>query len=127
MTNYFHAIQLPAQSLRDWFEVTRPVDEMESFIELVGTPLSKARHRPLDHENCPEASNPPLSVNLPPCAISEHWSDTPRRAEDIERLGEAVIVNQARVDGEDAHKENQIASMEEGVPDLAQGDREDDH
>lgn len=67
-----------------------------------------------------------LSVNLLPRAISEHGSDTPRRAEDVERLGEAVVVNQARVDGEDAHKENQIASMEEGVPDLPQGDREND-
>lgn len=61
-----------------------------------------------------------------PRAIPEHGLDTPRRAEDVERLGEAVVVNQARVDGEGAHKEDQVATMEEGVPDLASEDREDD-
>lgn len=45
--------------------------------------------------------------------------DAPRRAEDVERLGEAVVVDQARVDGEDAQEEDEVASVEEGVPDLA--------
>lgn len=40
---------------------------------------------------------------LLPGAISEHGPDTPGRAEDVERLGEAVVVNEARVDGEDPH------------------------
>jgi hypothetical protein len=44
------------------------------------------------------------AVNLPPCAIPEHGPDTPRRTKDVKRLGEAIIVDQARVDGEDAHK-----------------------
>lgn len=60
-------------------------------------------------------------MNLPPCAISEHGSDTPRRAEDVESLGEAVVVNEARVNGEDAHEEDEVAPLEEGVPDLASG------
>lgn len=66
-------------------------------------------------------SNPPLSVNLLPRAISEHGPDAPRRAEDVESLGEAVVVNEARVNGEDAHEEDEIAPVEEGVPDLASG------
>ena len=59
--------------------------------------------------------------NLLPCAISEHGLDAPRRTEDVERLGEAVVVNQARVDGEDAHEEDEVAPVEEGVPNLAPG------
>lgn len=64
-------------------------------------------------------SDPPLSVNLLPCAISEHGLDTPRRAKDVESLGEAVVINHPRVNGEDAHEEDEIAPVEEGVPDLA--------
>lgn len=41
---------------------------------------------------------------LLPRAISEHGPNAPGRAEDVERLGEAVVVDQARVDGEDAHE-----------------------
>lgn len=66
-------------------------------------------------------SNPSLSVNLLPCAISEHGLDTPRRAEDVESLGEAVVVNQTRVNGEDSHEQDEIAPVEESVPDLASG------
>ena len=62
-----------------------------------------------------------LCPNLPPCAISEHGLDTPGRAEDVQRLGEAVVVDQARVDGEDAHEKDEVAPMEEGVPNLAPG------
>lgn len=64
-------------------------------------------------------SDPALSINLLPRAISEHGLDTPRRAEDVERLGEAVVVNQARVNGEDTHEQDEIAPIEESVPDLA--------
>lgn len=40
----------------------------------------------------------------PICSIlAKHRPDTPGRAERIERLGEAVIVDGARVDGEDPH------------------------
>lgn len=64
-----------------------------------------------------------LCPNLLPGAVPEHGLDAPGRAEDVERLGEAVIVDQARVDGEDAHKEDEVAAVEEGVPDLGPGDR----
>ena len=60
-----------------------------------------------------------LCPNLPPRAISEHGLDTPGRAKDVQRLGEAVVIDQARVDGEDAHEEDEVAPMEEGVPNLA--------
>lgn len=58
-------------------------------------------------------------MNLLPRAISEHGLDAPGRAKDVESLGEAVVVNEARVNGEDAHEEDKVAPMEEGVPDLA--------
>lgn len=64
-------------------------------------------------------------MNLLPRAISKHGPDAPRRAEDVEGLGEAVVVNEARVNGEDAHEEDEIAPVEEGVPDLPRGDRGD--
>lgn len=64
-------------------------------------------------------SEPSLSVNLLPRAISEHGLDAPRRAKDVERLGEAVVVNHPRVNREDAHEQDEIAPVEEGVPDLA--------
>lgn len=66
-------------------------------------------------------SSPPLFENLLPCAISEHGPDTPRRAKDVESLGEAIVVNKTRVNGEDAHEEDEIAPVEEGIPDLASG------
>lgn len=62
-----------------------------------------------------------LCPNLPPRAISEHGLDTPGGAEDVQRLGEAVIIDQARIDGEDAHEKDEVAPMEEGVPNLAPG------
>lgn len=46
----------------------------------------------------------------------------PGRAKDIERFGEAVIVDKAGVHGEYAHEQDQVAPTEEGVPDL-QGEK----
>ena len=62
-------------------------------------------------------------MHLLPCAVSKHGPDAPRRAKDVESLGEAVVVNEARVNGEDAHEEDEIAPVEEGVPDLWRGQR----
>lgn len=66
------------------------------------------------------ASTPRQAINLLPCAIPEHRLDAPRGPKDVKRLGEAVIVDQAGVDGEDAHEQDQVAPVEEGVPDLVQ-------
>lgn len=125
--NDFHALQLPAQLLRKGHMDLHSADKTELPVEFVGAPLSRARRRlpwpwklSLRPPGWP-ASDLSLPVNLLPRAISEHGSDTPRRTKDVERLGEAVVVNQARVDGEDAHKEDQIAPVEEGVPNLASG------
>lgn len=68
-------------------------------------------------------STPWQAVNLLPRAISEHRLDTPRGSKDVKRFGEAVIVDQAGVDGEYAHEQDQVTPIEEGVPDLAQGNR----
>ena len=90
----------------------------------MGAALSRTRHRSPWHENnhwvhLDDQWVTHLCPNLPPCAISEHRLDTPGRAEDVQRLGEAVVIDQARVDGEDAHEEDEVAPMEEGVPNLA--------
>lgn len=42
----------------------------------------------------------------------------PGRAKDVERLGEAVIVDEASVHGEYAHEQDQVAPTKKGVPDL---------
>lgn len=63
---------------------------------------------------------PQQPINLLPRAVSEHRLDAPRGAKDVKRFGEAVVVDQAGIDGEDAHEQNQVAPIEEGVPDLAQ-------
>lgn len=46
----------------------------------------------------------------------------PGRAKDVERFGEAVIVDEASVHGEYAHEQDQIAPAEKSVPDL-QGEK----
>lgn len=66
---------------------------------------------------------PRQAINLLPRAVSEHRLDTPRGAKDVKRFGETVIVDQAGVDGEDAHEQDQIAPIEEDVPHLAQEKR----
>lgn len=42
----------------------------------------------------------------------------PGRAKDVERFGEAVIVDEAGVHGEYAHEQDQVAPTEKRVPDL---------
>lgn len=53
-----------------------------------------------------------------PLLIGEHGLDAPSGAKDVERLGETVVVNQAGVDGEKAHHEDDVAPAEERGPDL---------
>lgn len=64
----------------------------------------------------------PTFSHLLPSAIFKHGNDVPGRAKDIERFGEAVIVDKAGVHGEYAHEQDQVAPTEEGVPDL-QGEK----
>jgi len=40
----------------------------------------------------------------------EHGSDTPPGAEHVERLGEAVVVDEAGVHGEQPHQQNDVAA-----------------
>lgn len=60
---------------------------------------------------------PDIKYSLPHVS-SEHGFHTPPRAKDVDGLGEAVVVYQARVDGEQAHHEDDVTPLEECVPDL---------
>ena len=42
----------------------------------------------------------------------------PRRAEDVHRLGEDVVVEDAGMDGEGPHQEDDVATTKEHVPNL---------
>lgn len=42
----------------------------------------------------------------------EHWPYAPGRSKDIERLGKAIIVDEASVDGEHTHQQNNVPSAE---------------
>lgn len=64
----------------------------------------------------------PTFSHLLPSAIFKHGDDMPGRAKDVERFGEAVIVDEASVHGEYAHEQDQVASTEKRVPDL-QGEK----
>lgn len=64
----------------------------------------------------------PTFSHLLPSIIFKHGDDMPRRAKDVERFGEAVIVDEASIYGEYAHEQDQVTPAEEGVPDL-QGER----
>ena len=40
------------------------------------------------------------------------------RSKDVEGLGEAVVVDEARVNGEQPHHEDDVAALKQDVPDL---------
>ena len=46
--------------------------------------------------------------------------DAPRRTEDVHRPGEQIVVDQARVHGEEAHQQDDVSSSEEYAPHLKQ-------
>ena len=50
----------------------------------------------------------------------EHGPDAPARAEDVEGLGEAVVVDDARIDGEQAHQEDDVAARKHHAEHLAE-------
>lgn len=47
--------------------------------------------------------------------------DVPRRAKDVEGLGEHIVVYNASVDGEARHEQDNVATAKEDVPDLRRG------
>lgn len=55
-----------------------------------------------------------------PLLTGEHRFHAPARAEYVERLGEAVVVNQPGVDGKQPHHQDDVASAEERRPYLRQ-------
>ena len=59
-----------------------------------------------------------MGVSSLPHASLEHGVDAPARSEQVEGLGEAVVVDEAGVDGEHAHQQDDVAALKEGVPDL---------
>lgn len=50
----------------------------------------------------------------------EHGPDAPAGAEDVERLGEAVVVDDPRVHGEEAHEQDDVAAAKQHVEHLPQ-------
>lgn len=50
----------------------------------------------------------------------EHGPHAPAGAEDVQRLGEAVVVDDAGVDGEDPHQQDDVAAREHHVEHLPQ-------
>lgn len=61
-----------------------------------------------------------LVANLRPvCSFgAKHGPDTPSRAKHIKRLGEAIVVNDACVDGKDPHKQDDVATSKHHVEHL---------
>lgn len=55
---------------------------------------------------------------LRPLLLCKHSFDAPRRAEDVERFRETVIVNQSSVYREQSHHQHDVAAIKEGPPDL---------
>lgn len=49
---------------------------------------------------------------------AKHGSDAPSRAKHVEWLGEAVVVNDTGVDGEDPHQQDDVATSKHHVEHL---------
>lgn len=54
----------------------------------------------------------------PPARLVSHGGHAPARGEDDGGAAEALVVDEAGVDGEQAHEQEQVAAPEEGPPDL---------
>ena len=54
----------------------------------------------------------------PPARLVGHGRHAPARGEDGRGAAEALVVDEAGVDGEQAHEQEQVAAPEEGPPDL---------
>lgn len=64
-----------------------------------------------------------VSTKLPrvysrPVGFIEHWPDTPGGTEHVEGLGEAVVVDEARVRGEQPHQQDDVSTTEHHVEHL---------
>lgn len=52
-------------------------------------------------------------LNSRPMILGEHGLNAPAWAKDVERLGEAVIVDESGVSGEEAHHQDDVAALKE--------------
>lgn len=59
-----------------------------------------------------------LFLYLRPVAFCEHGTDTPGRAKHIERLREAIVIDQAGVNRKSAHQEDDVPATENHVEQL---------
>lgn len=64
-----------------------------------------------------------VSTKLPrvysrPVGFIEHWPDAPGGTEHVEGLGEAVVVDEARVRGEQPHQQDDVSTTEHHVEHL---------
>lgn len=55
---------------------------------------------------------------LPRSVRIEHGPHTPGRAKNVEGLGEAVIVNQSGIYGEQSHEQDDVASPDQDIYNL---------
>lgn len=55
---------------------------------------------------------------LPPARLVGHGSHAPARGEDNSGAAEALVVDEAGVDREQAHEQEHVAATEKGLPDL---------
>ena len=56
--------------------------------------------------------------SVPPVVVLDHRLQVPARGEGAEAFAEALVVDGPRVNGEEPHQQNQIASSEQHLPDL---------
>ena len=60
-------------------------------------------------------------VSLRPDSVLKHGLDVPCRVEGAEATAEALVVDGPRVDGEQAHEQDEVAPSEHHLPDLDRG------
>uniref|UniRef100_A0A1I8J5W1 Secreted protein n=1 Tax=Macrostomum lignano TaxID=282301 RepID=A0A1I8J5W1_9PLAT len=59
-----------------------------------------------------------LHSDLVNAHVAELALDAPAGAEDVHRVREHIVIDEASVDGEQAHQQDDVAAVEEGGPDL---------
>lgn len=53
---------------------------------------------------------------VPPSWLADHRSNTPTRWKDCSSFAEALVINEAGVDGEGTHKQDEVAAFKEHLP-----------
>lgn len=99
-------------SWHKWVQL-KMVRLMQCFISDIKKKLSEWKRARNDFKVCKR----PAYILPRPVGL-KHGPNTPGRAEDVEGLGEAVIVNQASVYGEHSHEQDNIPSSDNHICNL---------